>query len=742
MKKLFGLLIVFMFIAGFAGCNGVTTLPPTTAAPTTEAPTTYVPTTTVDNAPVFNGVEDVTIDEGTNYDLLTGITVEDDLDGDITSSIIVNDNGFDYQVPGTYTINLSVTDSGDNTVEASFVITVVETGPTNEDLALLDVNSVNLTFPNLTLPKFGANGTYFYWSSSNPMVITGSGFIINPPVGSNPEEVILTLRAVNGTYITTKNFTFTVQPNQEVSVTSQVQLPFEGTSTEYVVANNPAVDIFYVDNGSVPYVDVQTFITLLEGAIDTSIISYSNPQPDVLRVSYDIEYLDLDGVTTITESYYAEINFTDNTFTVNNFDFFAGYIASTESDYGEGLNYVDADYVDGQEVVIPLGFYNFDLVVYNDGVENYYLMPLHVANRLFAGDIYYDVYYNGDKLWGIDTFVISSDSDPALITQIQTSSLNSASAPTDMKLATYNFLAFVMDYFYGLKPEKGYDTYYEVLYAYAESMIKGGDINLYSKIFNLAYGLDDLHTSYQFDGYWENPRVPGLSINDLGPKSTAFYEGLWAMQDLLDIKFGSYSNLPEYSLINNDTIAIIHITGFNIDTPNEFKAILDGLPSSVEDVVIDLSYNTGGNIGAVMRIFGYMTEGQYTYHSQNPADGSAVTYYIESDYVAYNYNWYVLTSSVTFSAANMFASMAKELGIPILGQNSSGGACSIGVVMNPDGSAIMISTNNVLSTRIGNEVDGYQYLSVEGGIEVDYFMSNVTSDTKLIEIITQIKAQG
>ena len=160
------------------------------------------------------------------------------------------------------------------------------------------------------------------------------------------------------------------------------------------------------------------------------------------------------------------------------------------------------------------------------------------------------------------------------------------------------------------------------------------------------------------------------------------------------------------------------------------------------DVVIDLSYNTGGNIGAVMRIFGYMTEEQFNYHSQNPADGSAVTYYIESDYVAYDYNWYVLTSSVTFSAANMFASMAKELGIPVIGQKSSGGASSIGAFITPDGSAVMISTNNVLSTRIGNEIDGYEYVSVESGVPVDYFLSNVASDSQLINAIEQHKAQN
>jgi hypothetical protein len=87
----------------------------------------------------------------------------------------------------------------------------------------------------------------------------------------------------------------------------------------------------------------------------------------------------------------------------------------------------------------------------------------------------------------------------------------------------------------------------------------------------------------------------------------------------------------------------------------------------------------------------------------------------------------------------MFASMAKELGIPILGQKSSGGACSIGVVVNPDGSTFIISTNNVLSIRSGNEIDGYLYTSVENGVDVNYFMSDVTSDSQLISLINSLR---
>lgn len=773
MKKLFLILLAAFLTFGFIACTEETTTTQTTAdvttqttqtdtvtttettvqTTTTEALTTTeettvvttIETTTAEQFPVFEGVVNRTSQLPDTVDLLEGITATDPQDGDITADIVVDQGNFDHTVKGTYTINLYVIDSDGNRTDASYTIQVLD----NRYWAEYDANQVTLGTP-LTLPLYGSNGTFFYWSSNNTQVITTQGYVINPPVSVGPVDVTLTLRAVNGSATYEKDFVVTIQPNPEVTVTSSVQVPFDGTSTEYVVEDKAAIDLFFVDNGTVPYIDVQTFINMVDGAIESSIINVTPDGTNGLIISYTVEYLDFDEVTTITENYEAYIDFDLNTFTVNNFDFFGGYISSTESDYGSGLIYTGADYVDGNEVTIPLGNYNFDLTIYEEGGETFYLMPLAVTNLLFLGDVYYDAYYNGDKIYGIDTFAISGD-DTELINQIRSSSKNGEDMAFDMKLATYNYMALVIDYFYGLKEDKNITSGYDIMSAYAKSLLTQGDQNLYNKLFDIAYGLDDLHTSHAFPGYYETPYSMGLSLSDLGPGTVAFYEGLWAVQDKLVEKYGGDpetasastfldENRPEYTLLNNDTLAVIHLDGFTIDTPDEFKAILDGLPTTVVDVVIDLSYNTGGNLGAVLRIWGYMTEESFNYHSQNPADGAAVTYYIESDYVAYDYNWYVLTSGVTFSAANLFANIAKEMGVPVIGQDSSGGASSIGVVITPDGSALIISTNNVLSTRVGNEVDGYEYLSIEYGIEVDYTMTDVTSDTQLINVVEQIKS--
>jgi hypothetical protein len=719
--------MLFAFL--FVGCDATTT----TTATTTVSTTT---TTTAGNAaPVISGAIDRTVRQGDPFNPLQGITAMDAEDGDLTGSLIAVGT-VSINKLGSYNVSISVTDSGGLKTTVTYVATVVVKVLTNQEKIEIDIASVNFN-NGINLPVFGNNGTYFFWTSSHPKVVSNRGFVINPPVGADPITVTLTLRAVNGTINMTRDFEVIIQPNPSVSVTSKRSVEFTGTSEEYVVEAKSGIDLYFVNNGFVPYIDIQTFIQMVDGAIEASILSFTPVGSDGLRIEYQVEYEDFDG-SIKTASYWAYVDFTNNTFTVNNYDFFGSYVASTESDYGEGLNYIDADYVSGKEVTIPLGAYNVDILIYDDGGSLKYLMPVAVTNLLFCGNVYYDVYWNGDKLWGIDTWNISGSGAEvdALQDQIRTSSLNGTVTPKDVRLATFHFYALALDYFYGLKVDQKVDTFYDLLAGYAPSIIDGSDFVMYRTIFDIAYKLDDLHTSHAFPGFYEPPYNIGLSISDLSSKSTAFYNGLWAVQDLLIAKYGSLKNIPKFTLLDNEKIAVIHLQGFNIETPNEFKAILDGLPASVDTVVIDLSYNTGGNLGAVLRIFGYMTEQPIMYHSQNPADGSATTYYIESDYVAYEYDWYILTSSVTFSAANLMASIAKEQGIAtVIGQKSSGGASSIGAIILPNGTGLIISTNNVLSTRVGNDVDGFEYLSIEYGIDVQIRMNNVTSNAELITVI-------
>ena len=74
-------------------------------------------------APVFNGVEDMTIELHTDFFPLMGVRAIDDLEGDISERITYS--GYvDIENPGTYKVTYTVKDKAGNTAKATRVITV------------------------------------------------------------------------------------------------------------------------------------------------------------------------------------------------------------------------------------------------------------------------------------------------------------------------------------------------------------------------------------------------------------------------------------------------------------------------------------------------------------------------------------------------------------------------------------------------------------------------------------------
>jgi len=363
-------------------------------------------------------------------------------------------------------------------------------------------------------------------------------------------------------------------------------------------------------------------------------------------------------------------------------------------------------------------------------------------NLLFLNALYYDVYYNGDKLYGFDTFT-ALDNEITVLNEMKTSSFNGLTMASDLKQSTYHFLALAFDYFYGLKVDKNIDSFYDVLIPYMERILISSDRNLYTALFGFAYGLDDLHTWHEATGYYEPTTytLPLTSLNQLGQKTQDYYTNRWALEDLMEAAFGVGNNAPPSRLLDNDRIAVISFRNFTVDTPSQVNALLQALPNTVESVIINLSMNTGGNVGAVFRLLGYMTEDTIQYSSMNPVDGSAATYFYESSYVAYDYDWYIMTSSVTFSAANLMASMAKEMGVAtIIGGQSSGGAASIGLVVTPDGTILLRSTLNVFATVTVDSNQNRTYRSVESGVPVDYSLADPFNNNAIIALINTIRS--
>lgn len=150
--------------------------------------------------------------------------------------------------------------------------------------------------------------------------------------------------------------------------------------------------------------------------------------------------------------------------------------------------------------------------------------------------------------------------------------------------------------------------------------------------------------------------------------------------------------------------------------------------ANTTNIILDLSWNTGGNVGALFRVVGFITDQPFRVSGIDRDTGSESSYYVLIDGIpSYaNLNWALLITPVTFSAANEMATifMENDLG-PIIGVKSGGGACSITPILLPDGTAFTMSSNNINAYRTGTGTteDPYVYHNNEFGIEPDYSIS-------------------
>ncbi len=192
----------------------------------------------------------------------------------------------------------------------------------------------------------------------------------------------------------------------------------------------------------------------------------------------------------------------------------------------------------------------------------------------------------------------------------------------------------------------------------------------------------------------------------------------------------------ESYIVNGDT-AVFTFRSFFADRKGWEKYYKDGtLPSErdtflafrnaaekaqndpkVKNFIIDLSTNGGGESDAVMTIVSLITGNSCIYSENTLTGGAAAVYYnVDRDLdgrfddndskVKYDLNFAVLTSNATFSSANLLASLLHENWIPIIGEQSGGGSCSVMVKPTADGWEYSHSSYTRLVDSELNNIDG------------------------------------
>lgn len=521
---------------------------------------------------------------------------------------------------------------------------------------------------------------------------------------------------------------------------SKTDYPFRNLSAEYTI-EDATIPTYHKEGSEMPYVELETFIAALDGLYDDEDL-----QSFVSEASHEY-FLQYTG-----EHVYTMIaNWEKDTIRLDSLTFLSSFEQAPATDYAAFLQPVATWKTGESDIVFDLGEYGFDILYYGGQT----LFPFYIVNLLFCSFNLYNVYFNGEAYYGIEQGSLTQGMTAEKWAEIMTCERNDEPISAEMSLINLNFLNFTLDYFYGLKDYKNIGSFAEdVITGDLKEALLSSDnaVRDQAYIDLLQKTLDERHTalikpSYysgadaQFDASPENILNGGLGegLKEAWQISADLNAALVAPgSDALrpvEQPDGTVSYVFDLVRFAGDT-AIIYLDAFKAgsdeqiynedgtvsedamqhDTYFFMRYAMDRIAehdreseTTTRNVVLDLAWNGGGSIAAMWRALGFLTDEPIEYLTRSTISGatSAEYYAVDADGDgdftdddAYDqYKWYVLTSKLSFSAANLFTAIAKEQGIAtVIGERSGGGTCAVYTIVLPDGTTTNISSPIVFET--------------------------------------------
>lgn len=527
----------------------------------------------------------------------------------------------------------------------------------------------------------------------------------------------------------------------------------------YIMDEDPraSIDIFYFNDNNVSYIEISEFFKVLD-------------------LVYEDVALDSNATFTIDKSIDNQVKVTRENLSYVIFDASKNDITISDSnqfcnssfsnplcflpDYGDlGIAGVDTDikfvansskkqneYTGGEEVNFDFDDYNIKTIVY----DNNLCLPFTTLSDIFLTTFY-------SPMTVFDNAIYSPELDGYPSEIYYNGKVILTSEVIDYH---YNELAFNLDFNYGLdiRREELLEEYNcnKLSEVFRKTLIKRDNLfDLDVDLTNLGSNLiDDIHSyiltytpMLSFD-----EKMAMYSNEVYGKRNDAYYK------EYSDVK--GNSNIPRGYNEYEDT-AIISFTRFdelddelyNVDDLNgdtkdagelfayAYKRITR-TNSPIKNIVIDITLNGGGDTRCGTFIAGMFSDCAVAYTENGSLNGSGIgTSYYESDcnldgvidendklISGGDFNIYCLTSSVSFSCANLLPHMLRDSNpeIKIIGHQSAGGECCVlpctsvyGTLYTISGysAARMKDSNNELVTTdlgvpVDYEFDGYDYLNL------------------------------
>ena len=542
------------------------------------------------------------------------------------------------------------------------------------------------------------------------------------------------------------------------------------------------ITLYFMNGGDVPYVAMSEYMPFVgsmygddEQGLPAVEYEFSNPVKDHTMIARkdNGSFMDINAAADTIEflgmDYF--IAMPDNSLLM-------GVISISENDRG-GYSNLFEDYGASYErngdalLLFDLSEYDIDLIE-KDG-ECY--VPLQTVNDLLVSQNYVYVIFNGIE-------VLASAYSAPLLDEMY----NAPTGEMSEGFANYNYneLRFMLDTFYGLKPEHGISDFGDF---FSSTGLLGDLAGTDPVAFDRAVRVlttkyfDDKHSGmskysfYSGDIKAEKDNEDELIsvLDSLGQSSDAM---VWDSMRIKGARAEYYPDHPNLDPLGVETedpwfyeeigdTAIVTFDVFDLKRREYYKEADLGNPqdtvelisyaqsritredSPIKNVVVDLSCNGGGAADAAVFVMAWLkANGDAVVALKNTLTGAqSIGHYGADinldgtvdfdDALPVEINRYILTSDLSFSCGNLVpAALKGEPNITLIGKRSGGGSCVVRPCSTASGTIFTISG----PVQISCVRNGSLY-NADQGVEPDFVISkleNYYDREKLVEFIHQL----
>ena len=504
--------------------------------------------------------------------------------------------------------------------------------------------------------------------------------------------------------------------------------------------------LFLNDLPEVPYVNVEDYLDRIY------VKDYTT------SASVDVYTISGNGMTIVADT-------TKDTVTISGYDsnIMQNVVVLEKEDDPEYIK-SPGTVINGTEKPVVLDYSKYSIDLIGDSGKLYF--PLTTISDMFDCTYRAAEYIDGN-LYFVATLTMKSDNDGYFDRSSVYKNTERSQAMADY---TYNELCFFMDHFYGRPSkapiaksiaEKGFDKALDD-YSGVKQLLRStnrADFHIGTMML-LDPTEDGGHTSLcggilsELDSYSEDEDCVMLSDFTGKMLKTGLIAKILNKTDDSEITKEKIKNVREEKLKDatllkkwEDNKTALYVKGetalfqfgsFIQGVVDDFKWSLDyASKNGIKNFVIDIAANDGGDETIAHFINTIIANKQKNNNEINAKMRSTVSGNIldtkwisdldrngiiddKDKTVYYDLNYAILTSSASFSSANLMPCMAKDNGILIIGETSGGGTCMLSKHYYPDGTYYMTSGDLVLLR--GDKTD------VESGAKVDFDLTFIGED--------------